>query len=262
MPPPNAPHYGTARGPARAQIDAAVIEHRRWRVCGVDGRGDEHLAGLCQLGGALLGPLMGGALLDATRSYRIPFYCTAAAILVAPGFIWFYVRERFVPAAQARGGRALLSSLIAVGSSPALLALFFVLLMAQFGVRTVQPVVTLYVKELFGDRPDLATSSGIAFSTTELAKVSATPFSRLRHSLRLRDAPFGRSSGRRSAFDDIKEICHLEEPAIAAVSKDAMRRSSSSEKDNAAWVFAPARNCCSRCATTDKCSSTASASGT
>ena len=60
--------------------------------------------------------------------------------------------------------------------SPGLLPLFFVLLMAQFGVRTVQPVVTLFVQELVGARPDLATLSGIAFSVTGLANVIAAPF--------------------------------------------------------------------------------------
>ena len=129
-----------------------------------------------QLVGSLVGPLIGGFLADATGSYRIPFYCTAATIAVSTGFVWFGVRERFVPTVQARGGRALLSGLIAVARSPGLLALFFVLLMAQFGVRTVQPVVTLFVKELLGDRPDLATLSGIAFSITGLANIVATPF--------------------------------------------------------------------------------------
>jgi DHA1 family multidrug resistance protein-like MFS transporter len=129
-----------------------------------------------QLVGSLVGPLIGGFLADATGSYRIPFYCTAATIAVSTGFVWFGVHERFVATAQARGGRALISSLIAVVRSPGLLALFFVLLMAQFGVRTVQPVVTLFVKELLGDRPDLATLSGIAFSITGLANVVATPF--------------------------------------------------------------------------------------
>jgi hypothetical protein len=73
-----------------------------------------------------------------------------------------------------------LSSLIAVARSPGLLALFFVLLMAQFGVRTVQPVVTLFVKELLGDRPDLATLSGIAFSITGLPMSLPPRFSAIR----------------------------------------------------------------------------------
>ncbi|HEV2100768.1 MAG TPA: MFS transporter [Stellaceae bacterium] len=129
-----------------------------------------------QLVGSLLGPLLGGALADATGSYRIPFYCTAATIMVSTSLVWFGVHERFVPAPQARGRGAVLNNLIAVARSPGLLALFFVLLMAQFGVRTVQPVVTLFVKELLGDQPNLATLSGIAFSITGLANIVAAPF--------------------------------------------------------------------------------------
>ena len=106
----------------------------------------------------------------------IPFYCTSATILMSTELVWITVRERFVAPSQTRGGRSILGSLIAVARSPGLLALFFVLLMAQFGVRTVQPVVTLLVQELVGARPDLATLSGIAFSVTGLSDVIAAPF--------------------------------------------------------------------------------------
>jgi DHA1 family multidrug resistance protein-like MFS transporter len=129
-----------------------------------------------QLVGSLVGPLIGGALADATGSFRIPFYCTSATILMSSGLVWLIVHERFVAPPRMRGGRSILGSLIAVARSPGLLALFFVLLMAQFGVRTVQPVVTLFVQELVGARPDLATLSGIAFSATGLANVVAAPF--------------------------------------------------------------------------------------
>jgi MFS transporter, DHA1 family, multidrug resistance protein len=129
-----------------------------------------------QLVGSLIGPLLGGALADATHSYRIPFYCTGVTVLLSTGLVWFGVKERFVAPPRTRGGRSLLSSMVAVVRSPGLIPLFFVLLMAQFGVRTVQPVVTLFVKELVGMRPDLATLSGIAFSVTGLADVVASPF--------------------------------------------------------------------------------------
>jgi DHA1 family multidrug resistance protein-like MFS transporter len=128
-----------------------------------------------QLVGSLVGPLVGGVLADLTGSYRIPFYCTSATILLATGLVWFTVHEQFTRPPRA-GGRSILASLFAVVRSPGLLALFFVLLMAQFGVRTVQPVVTLFVKELVGPRPDLATLGGIAFSITGVANVIAAPF--------------------------------------------------------------------------------------
>jgi MFS transporter, DHA1 family, multidrug resistance protein len=129
-----------------------------------------------QLVGSLVGPIIGGLLADATGSYRIPFYCTSATILLAMGLVSIGVRERFVRPPRTRGDRSILSSLLALARSPGLIALFFVLLMAQFGVRTVQPVVTLYVKEMVGERPDLATLGGIAFSVTGLADLLASPF--------------------------------------------------------------------------------------
>ncbi|MBV9858689.1 MAG: MFS transporter [Alphaproteobacteria bacterium] len=129
-----------------------------------------------QLVGSLVGPIIGGILADLTGSYRIPFYCTSATILMSMALVWFMVDERFTPAPRSRDRGSVLRSLLALARSPGLLALFFVLLMAQFGVRTVQPVVTLYVQEMTGPRPDIATLSGIAFSITGLANVIAAPF--------------------------------------------------------------------------------------
>jgi DHA1 family multidrug resistance protein-like MFS transporter len=129
-----------------------------------------------QLVGSLVGPLIGGLLADATGSYRMPFYCTAGTILLSMALVWFGVRESFVAPPRTRGGRSLLNGLLAVARLPGLLALFFVLLIGQFAVRTVQPVVTLFVQELLGARPDLATLGGIAFSVTGLSNVIAAPF--------------------------------------------------------------------------------------
>jgi MFS transporter, DHA1 family, multidrug resistance protein len=130
-----------------------------------------------QLVGSLIGPLIGGILADLTGSYRIPFYVTAATIFLSMALAWFAVREDFVrPARRDRGGRSTLRGLVALVTAPALLALFFVLLMAQFGVRTVQPVITLYVKEMVGNLPNVATLAGLAFSITGLANVISAPF--------------------------------------------------------------------------------------
>src|SRR5215813_3648041 len=104
-----------------------------------------------QLVGSLVGPIIGGILADLTGSYRIPFYCTSATIFFALGLVWFYVHEEFTRPAKGGSNRSTINSLVALVQTPALLALFFVLLMAQFGVRTVQPIVTLYVKEMVGD---------------------------------------------------------------------------------------------------------------
>jgi MFS transporter, DHA1 family, multidrug resistance protein len=129
-----------------------------------------------QLVGSLVGPIIGGVLADLTGSYRIPFFCTSATIFVSVSLVWLVVHEEFTRPQRGSGRRSTVSGLIALVTTPALLALFFVLLMAQFGVRTVQPVVTLYVKQMVGNVPNIATLAGLAFSVTGLADVIASPF--------------------------------------------------------------------------------------
>jgi DHA1 family multidrug resistance protein-like MFS transporter len=129
-----------------------------------------------QLVGSLVGPLLGGVLADVTGSYRIPFYCTAVMILVAVILCTVTVHEEFQRPQKGAANRSVLAGIVALVHNPALLALFFVLLMAQFGVRTVQPIVTLYVQDMVGMRPDIGTLAGIAFSITGVANVIAAPF--------------------------------------------------------------------------------------
>ncbi len=129
-----------------------------------------------QLVGSLAGPIIGGLLADITGSYRIPFYATAAMIVVSLLLVMFTVHEQFTRPPKGSGSRSTVAALLALVRSPTLLALFFVLLMAQFAVRTVQPVVTLYVKEMVGDLPNVATLAGLAFSITGVGNVIAAPF--------------------------------------------------------------------------------------
>jgi DHA1 family multidrug resistance protein-like MFS transporter len=128
-----------------------------------------------QLVGSLVGPVIGGVLADLTGSYRIPFYCTSAITFAATFLVWRGVPERFVRPDRGRRRRGGLRGLALLIGATGVLPLFFVLLMAQFSTRAVQPVVTLFVQELTGPRPDLATLGGVAFSVTGLAGMIAVP---------------------------------------------------------------------------------------
>jgi len=129
-----------------------------------------------QLVGSLIGPVIGGALADATGSYRTPFFCTGAVTLAALGLVWAIVHEDFAPPKTTGPPRSIFSSLRLLTGPAGLLSLFLVLLMAQFSVRTVQPVITVFVQELVGSPPEIATLSGIAFSVTGLADLVSSPF--------------------------------------------------------------------------------------
>ena len=129
-----------------------------------------------QLVGSLVGPVIGGLLADVTHSYRIPFYCTSAITFAAVFLVWRGVREHFARPDGASRRRSGLRGVAMMIGAAGVLPLFFVLLMAQFSTRAVQPVVTLYVQQIVGQRPDLATLGGIAFSVTGLAGMVAVPF--------------------------------------------------------------------------------------
>jgi MFS transporter, DHA1 family, multidrug resistance protein len=131
-----------------------------------------------QLVGSLFGPIVGGVLADLTGSYRAPFFFAAAISTIGFVLTWWLVPERFVrpPGGGGRRNRSIPAAMALLRATPGLAALMVVLLLAQFAVQAVQPIVTLFVQQLTGPVPQLATLAGLAFSVTGLADVIASPF--------------------------------------------------------------------------------------
>jgi DHA1 family multidrug resistance protein-like MFS transporter len=128
-----------------------------------------------QLVGQLLGPVLGGALADLTGSHRIPFFASGVTSLSAFVLCWWLVPESFTRPAEPKRKTSIFASMRVMTQISGLAALVLVLLLTQFGVQAIQPVVTLFVEELTGPRPDVATLGGLAFSATGLAGVVAVP---------------------------------------------------------------------------------------
>jgi len=127
--------------------------------------------------GGVAGPLIGGVLADAFGSYRVVFYATSLLALVATFASAFMVRESYVPkpGTQAAGPPPnVFKSFSAMGQT--VFVLLAVLFMAQLGVRLVQPVVTLFVRQLVGPGPALATLAGVAFAVTGIGDLIGSPF--------------------------------------------------------------------------------------
>ncbi|MBO1077727.1 MFS transporter [Roseomonas sp. 573] len=130
-----------------------------------------------QLVGSLAGPLIGGLIADTTGSSRMVFFFTAATAALAVLVTVAAVRERQHDSLSGKkGGPGGMAALRSLWRIQGLSSLFLVLLMAQFGVRSVQPVITLFVQELLGNKAALATLAGFAFSVTGLADLLASPF--------------------------------------------------------------------------------------
>lgn len=131
-----------------------------------------------QLVGALIGPVLGGLIADLVGGYRAPFFFSASLSLVAFGLTWWFVPERFTPPSreESRRSTSMAAAIALFSATSGLSALLVVLLLAQFAVQAVQPVVTLFVQELLGPLPQLATLAGMAFSITGVADLMASPF--------------------------------------------------------------------------------------
>jgi DHA1 family multidrug resistance protein-like MFS transporter len=128
-----------------------------------------------QLVGSLLGPVLGGGVADLTGSYRLPFFTAGTISLAAFLLCWRIVPERFSPPKEKARHVSFISSFRIMTRARGMSSLVLVLLLTQFGVQAIQPVITLFVQDLVGSRPDLATLGGIAFSATGLAGVLAVP---------------------------------------------------------------------------------------
>ncbi len=125
--------------------------------------------------GSLTGPIIGGGIADLTGSYRLPFFFGGSICFVGFLITLHLVPERFTPP-EVRRKASLLAGIAIIAQSRALLSLIVVMLMGQFATHAVQPVITLYVQDMLGPRPDLATLGGLAFSVTGVAGILAVPF--------------------------------------------------------------------------------------
>lgn len=129
-----------------------------------------------QLVGGLCGPLFGGFLADKLHDYRLVFYFTSLFAFAAALVCFIFVREHPAPKRRPAERRSFFANLHEVATHPRLAPMFVVVLLAQVVAFGVQPVVPLFVRQLAGNAPWLATAAGLAFAVTGLADLIASPF--------------------------------------------------------------------------------------
>lgn len=125
------------------------------------------------VGGALLGPLVGGYLAD-TFGLRPVFYITAAVLFACFLITLFFVRERVatVRKIDMLSGRQVMTSL----KNPRLvLSLFITTLIIQVATGSIAPILTLYVRELAGPTQNLAFISGLIAAIPGVSALISAP---------------------------------------------------------------------------------------
>jgi DHA1 family multidrug resistance protein-like MFS transporter len=130
-----------------------------------------------QMVGTLIGPLLGGAVADITHNYRTVFFVTAGGALIASVVAMIFVHENFErkPREEHQRGQGR-TRLRAILRHPEVLPLLVVIMLSQWTTLALQPVVPLFIQDMVGPTPYLATLAGAAFAVIGIGDLVASPW--------------------------------------------------------------------------------------
>jgi MFS transporter, DHA1 family, multidrug resistance protein len=130
-----------------------------------------------QIVGTLLGPLVGGLVVDATHNYRSIYWFTTIGVWLCALLCWRFVREDFSRASAAAAKRLpIWSQFASILRTPEMLPMFAVLVLGQVAILSAQPVIALYVREMVGPSPAIGGYVGASFAVMGIADLLASPF--------------------------------------------------------------------------------------
>lgn len=127
------------------------------------------------MAGTILGPLMGGLLVDAV-GYRPIFYITGALLFMASLLALFIVKESFdLAKAATRVQASVMDGLKRISRIPQLMSLYGVTFLIQFAMMSPMTLIPLFVQELHGSLENIAFLAGFVGSVTGLSNMLASP---------------------------------------------------------------------------------------
>lgn len=148
---------------AQAIIAAEAPNHKKGQAMGTLATG--------QVTGTLLGPLIGG-FLAGRFGYRASFFIAGALMFVVFWTTIFFVHEHFKPIAAAamRSIKAVFQDLEA---PRVLIGVFLTTLVVQASATSIQPIVSLFVRQLLNGHGNIALISGVVSAAPGMATLIA-----------------------------------------------------------------------------------------
>jgi DHA1 family multidrug resistance protein-like MFS transporter len=125
------------------------------------------------LSGACIGPAAGGLLAD-RLGYRAAFLLAAGLCLLATILVVVGVRERFVPA-PAPERLSFVQNMRILAQSQTLRVLFLSLIVFQFALMLLNPLLPIYVEQLARNTKHIATLVGLVFAVPGIATAISAP---------------------------------------------------------------------------------------
>lgn len=126
--------------------------------------------------GTLVGPLLGGVAADYFHSYHMVFFLTTIFAFTAFFITWMFIKEPQGVRAPMKKKPSLIGQFKAIREMKMVQPMFIVLFLTQFTVMSIQPVLSVFLKQLAGNVGYLNTVAGFAFAVTGLADLIASPF--------------------------------------------------------------------------------------
>ncbi|GAB6093052.1 multidrug efflux MFS transporter [Furfurilactobacillus curtus] len=123
--------------------------------------------------GTLIGPLVGGVIADFV-GYRYTFAVTGIMMLAAFFLVLFFVKEHFVPVTKAqlqqRG-----NFFKTLDNRRIILGMFITTLIIQASNNSIEPILSLYVKQLMHGGGHVAIAAGVIEAINGVATIIAAP---------------------------------------------------------------------------------------
>src|SRR5665647_495754 len=111
--------------------------------------------------GGIMGPLMGGVLANIFGN-RIAFASAGIFVLLSALLVLFWVKEeKFVPS---KGRNSIVGSMKMAAKNRPFLTVLGLMLLTQFSVMTIEPVLPLYIVEIGGSVKNASLTAGVVFS--------------------------------------------------------------------------------------------------
>ncbi|GBG95568.1 major facilitator superfamily transporter [Ligilactobacillus salitolerans] len=123
------------------------------------------------VGGQLIGPIFGGAIAGAF-GYRIPFFIFGGLMVVASLVTFFGVKENFKPV-KAAGGQGMRAAFVGIKKVHIVWAMFISSMLIQAATNSINPIISLFVRQLMHGRGNVAFVSGVVAALPGIATLLA-----------------------------------------------------------------------------------------
>ncbi|GAY72252.1 multidrug resistance efflux pump PmrA [Lentilactobacillus kosonis] len=125
------------------------------------------------VGGQLIGPIIGGYLAG-VFGYRIPFFIFGFMMFCASMITLFFVKEDFKPVAK-KVKSGIKDAFKGIAHKRVVWAMFASSLLIQAATNSINPIISLFVKQLMHNQGNVALISGIIAALPGIATLFAAP---------------------------------------------------------------------------------------